>query len=153
VTSISNGRQLDLIGVVIVTHGNLGEEFLRTAEEIVGKLPAVEAVSIQASEKIDKARGKIETAIKAVDSGSGVLIFTDMFGGTPSNLGLSFLEKETVEVITGINLPMLIKLPSLRQEGSLKDVAQRLCRVGQKNILAASDFLAKRGASTNSGTQ
>jgi mannose PTS system EIIA component len=133
-----------LIGVVIVTHRNLGEEFLRTAEEIVGELPGVEVVSIQASEKIEKARGKIEAAIRAVDQGSGVLIFTDMFGGTPSNLGLSFLEKESLEVITGINLPMLIKLPSLRQEGSLKEVAQRLCRYGQKNILAASDFLAKR---------
>jgi len=133
-----------LIGVVIITHRNLGEELLRTAEEIVGKLPAVEAVSIHASERIDKARGKIEAAIKAVDSGSGVLIFTDMFGGTPSNLGLSFLKKDSLEVITGVNLPMLIKLASLRQEGSLKEVAQRLCRYGQKNILAASDFLARK---------
>ena len=135
---------MGLIGVVIITHRNLGEELLRTAEEIVGELPGVRAVSIQASEKIDKARGKIESAIRAVDQGSGVLIFTDMFGGTPSNLGLSFLEKESLEVITGINLPMLIKLPSLRQEGSLKEVAQRLCRYGQKNILAASEFLTKK---------
>jgi len=133
-----------LIGVVIVTHRSLGEELLRTAEEIVGKLPAVETVSIHASEKIDKARGKIEAAIKSVDSGSGVLIFTDMFGGTPSNLGLSFLKKDSLEVITGVNLPMLVKLASLRQEGSLKEVAQRLCRYGQKNILAASDFLSRK---------
>ena len=138
-----------MIGVVIVTHRNLGEEFLRTAEEIVGELPGVEVVSIRASEKIDKARGKIEAAIRTVDKGSGVLIFTDMFGGTPSNLGLSFLEKESLEVITGINLPMLIKLPSLRQEGSLKEVAQRICRYGQKNILAASEFLAKKRTCTD----
>jgi len=138
-----------LIGVVIVTHRNLGEELLHTAEEIVGELPGVEVVSIQASEKIDRARGKIEAAIRAVNKGSGVLIFTDMFGGTPSNLGLSFLEKDSLEVITGINLPMLIKLPSLRQEGSLKEVAQRLCRYGQKNILAASEFLAKRRTATD----
>ena len=133
-----------MIGVVIVTHRSLGEELLRTAEEIVGKLPAVETVSIHASEKIDKARGKIEAAIKSVDSGSGVLIFTDMFGGTPSNLGLSFLKKDSLEVITGVNLPMLVKLASLRQEGSLKEVAQRICRYGQKNILAASDFLSRK---------
>lgn len=133
-----------MIGVVIITHCHLGAELLHTAEEIVGKIPAIEVISIQAREKIDKARGKIESAIKTVENGSGVLIFTDMFGGTPSNLALSFLKKDSLEVITGINLPMLIKLTSLRHEGPLREVAEHLCRYGQKNILVASDFLAKR---------
>jgi mannose PTS system EIIA component len=142
-----------LIGAVIITHRHLGAELLRTAEEIVGKLPAVEIVSIQASEKIDKARGKIESAVKAVENGSGVLIFTDMFGGTPSNLALSFLKKDCLEVITGINLPMLIKLCSIRHEGPLREVAEHLYRYGQKNILVASDFLAKKNDSEALGEQ
>jgi PTS system mannose-specific IIA component len=135
-----------MIGIVIVTHGDLGTELLRTAQEIVGPFPSVEAVSIHASEQqIDKARKKIEAALHRVNDGSGVLILTDLFGGTPSNLVLSYLEAGHLEVVTGVNLPMLMKLPSLREERDLRALADNLARYGQRNILVASEFLAKQG--------
>lgn len=134
-----------MIGIVIVTHGDLGTELLRTAQEIVGKSPSVEAVSVHASEQIDKARKKIEAALQRVNDGSGVLILTDLFGGTPSNLVLSYLEAGRLEVVTGVNLPMLMKLPSLREEGDLRALADNLAKYGQRNILVASEFLAKQG--------
>jgi PTS system mannose-specific IIA component len=134
-----------MVGIVIVTHGDLGTELLRTAEEIVGRLPRVEAVSIHAAEKIERARRKIETVVQRVNDGSGVLILTDLFGGTPSNLVLSYLETGRVEVVTGVNLPMLMKLPALREEGNLRALAEKLARYGQRNILVASEFLAKHG--------
>jgi mannose PTS system EIIA component len=134
-----------MVGIVIVTHGDLGAELLRTAQEIVGKLPRVEAVSIQASEQIEKARKKIEAVLQRVNDGSGVLILTDLFGGTPSNLVLSYLEAGHVEVVTGANLPMLMKVPSLREERDLRALADKLAKYGQRNILVASEFLAKHG--------
>ncbi len=136
-----------MVGILIVTHGELANELLRTAQEIVGKLPRVEAVSIHAAEQIEKARKKIETLLQRVNDGSGVLIFTDLFGGTPSNLVLSYLEAGKVEVVTGVNLPMLMKLPSLREERDLRALADKLARYGQRNILVASEFLAKQGMS------
>ena len=134
-----------MIGILIVTHGDLGTELLRTAQEIVGKFPGVEAVSVQASEQIDKARKKIEAALQRVSDGSGVLILTDLFGGTPSNLVLSYLDAGRLEVVTGVNLPMLMKLPSLRDERDLRVLADNLAKYGQRNILVASEFLAKQG--------
>jgi PTS system mannose-specific IIA component len=134
-----------MIGIVIVTHGELGTELLRTAQEIVGRFPGIEAVSVHASEQIDKARKKIETALHGVNDGSGVLILTDLFGGTPSNLVLSYLEAGRLEVVTGVNLPMLMKLPSLREERDLRALADNLAKYGQRNILVASEFLAKQG--------
>jgi len=134
-----------MIGIVVVTHGDLGTELLRTAQEIVGKFASVESVSIDASEQIDKARKKIEAALQRVNDGSGVLILTDLFGGTPSNLVLSYLEVGRLEVVTGVNLPMLMKLPSLREERDLRAVADNVAKYGQRNILVASEFLAKQG--------
>jgi PTS system mannose-specific IIA component len=134
-----------MIGIVIVTHGELGTELLRTAQEIVGKFPSMEAVSVQASEPIDKARKKIEASLQRVSDGSGVLILTDLFGGTPSNLVLSYLDAGRLEVVTGVNLPMLMKLPSLREERDLRTLADSLAKYGQRNILVASEFLAKQG--------
>jgi PTS system mannose-specific IIA component len=134
-----------MIGIVVVTHGDLGTELLRTAQEIVGKFPSVEAVSVHASEQIDKARKKIEASLQRVSDGSGVLILTDLFGGTPSNLVLSYLEAGHLEVVTGVNLPMLMKLPSLREERDLRTLADSLAKYGQRNILVASEFLAKQG--------
>ncbi len=134
-----------MIGIVIVTHGDLGTELLRTAQEIVGKCAGVESVSIDASEQIDKARKKIEAALQRVNDGSGVLILTDLFGGTPSNLVLSYLEVGRLEVVTGVNLPMLMKLPSLREERDLRALADHVAKYGQRNILVASEFLAKQG--------
>lgn len=135
-----------MVGVVIVTHGQVGLEMLRTAQEIVGRIERAEAVTIEAAEKIERARAKIEAAIKRVNTGAGVLILTDMFGGTPSNLGLSFLEKGALEVVTGVNLPMLIKLPALREATPLRELADRLSTYGQKNILVASEFLARKAS-------
>jgi PTS system mannose-specific IIA component len=134
-----------MIGIVIVTHGDLGAELLRTAQEIVGKLPRVEAVSIHAAEHIDKARQRLDAVLQRVGDGAGVLILTDLFGGTPSNLVLSYLEKGKLEVVTGVNLPMLMKLPSLQDERDLRVLAEKLARYGQRNILVASEFLAKQG--------
>jgi len=134
-----------MIGIVVVTHGDLGTELLRTAQEIVGKFASVESVSIDASEQIDKARKKIEAALQRVNDGSGVLILTDLFGGTPSNLVLSYLEVGRLEVVTGVNLPMLMKLPSLREERDLRALADNVAKYGQRNILVASEFLAKQG--------
>jgi len=105
----------------------------------------VEAVSVQASEQINKARKKIEASLQRVNDGSGVLILTDLFGGTPSNLVLSYLEAGRLEVVTGVNLPMLMKLPSLREERDLRTLADSLAKYGQRNILVASEFLAKQG--------
>ncbi len=139
-----------MIGIVIVTHGELGTELLRTAQEIVGKFPNVEAVSVQASEQIEKARKKIEAALHRVNDGSGVLILTDLFGGTPSNLVLSYLETGRLDVVTGVNLPMLMKLPALRDERDLRALAENLAKYGQRNILVASEFLAKQGKPTTS---
>lgn len=134
-----------MIGIVIVTHGDLGREMLQTAEEIVGKFPATETVSVRASEQIEKARKKIESTIQRVNDGSGVLILTDLFGGTPSNLVLSYLEAGRLEVVTGVNLPMLMKLPSLREERELRPLADKVAKYGQRNIMVASEFLAKQG--------
>jgi PTS system mannose-specific IIA component len=134
-----------MVGILIVTHGELATELLRTAQEIVGKLPCVEVVSIHAAEHIEKARKKIEALLQRVNDGSGVLILTDLFGGTPSNLVLSYLEAGRVEVVTGVNLPMLMKLPSLREERDLRALADKLARYGQRNILVASEFLATQG--------
>lgn len=134
-----------MIGIVIITHADLGMELLRTAQEIVGPLPRVEAVSIQASEEIEKARKRIEAALGRVNDGDGVLVLTDLFGGTPSNLVLSFLGSNRLEVVTGVNLPMLMKLPALREERDLKVLADRVAKYGQRNILVASEFLAKQG--------
>ena len=133
-----------MIGIVIVSHGELGTELLRTAEEIVGTLPGVEAVSVHATEQIEKARKKIEGVLQRVNDGSGVLILTDLFGGTPSNLVLSYLEAGRLEVVTGVNLPMLMKLPALREERNLRALADKLAKYGQRNILVASEFLAKQ---------
>ena len=138
-----------MVGIVIVTHGDLGTELLRTGEEIVGNLPRIETISIHASEQIEKARKKIETVLQRVDDGNGVLILTDLFGGTPSNLVLSYLEAGRLEVVTGVNLPMLMKLPSVREECDLRALADKLAKYGQRNILVASEFLAKQGKSVD----
>ena len=103
-----------MIGVVVVTHGQLATELVNAAEMIVGDLPQFTAVSIGWHDDVNDAREDIAQAIERVRGGAGVLLLTDMFGGTPSNLGMTFLETDRVEVITGVNLPMLIKLAGLR---------------------------------------
>src|SRR5688572_1984013 len=113
-----------MIGVVVVTHGQLATELVNSTEMIVGDLPRFAAVSIGWHEDTHDARGEIEQAIGRVDQGSGILILTDMFGGTPSNLAMTFLTEHKVEVIIGVNLPMLIKLAGLIEESDLLGVAR-----------------------------
>jgi PTS system mannose-specific IIA component len=135
-----------MIGVVVVTHGQLATELLNAAETIVGDLPRFAAVSIGWHEDVGDARDEIAQAIERVNGEEGVLLLTDMFGGTPSNLGITFLETDKVEVITGVNLPMLIKLASLREQNNLLAVAREMREVGRNAIWVASDLL--RGEKT-----
>jgi PTS system mannose-specific IIA component len=132
-----------MIGVVVVTHGQLATELVNAAETIVGDLPTFAAVSIGWHEDVQDARSEIAAAIARVQGAEGVLIVTDMFGGTPSNLGITFLEPNRVEVVTGVNLPMLIKLTSLR-EGDLLEVARVIREQGKGAIYVASEVLEKK---------
>jgi PTS system mannose-specific IIA component len=135
-----------MIGVVVVTHGQLATELVNAAETIVGELPRFAAVSIGWHEDTEDARSEIEQAIARVDGGEGVLILTDMFGGTPSNLAMTFLVAGRVEVITGVNLPMLIKLVNVPKQSDLLSVARDMREHGRNAIWVASDLL--RGEKT-----
>ena len=131
-----------MIGVVVITHGQLATELVNAAEMIVGDLPQFTAVSIGWHEDVNDAREDIAQAIERVrGADAGVLLLTDMFGGTPSNLGMTFLDKDRVEVITGVNLPMLIKLAGLRTSSDLLAVAKEMRDHGRNAIWVASDFL------------
>jgi PTS system mannose-specific IIA component len=130
-----------MIGVVVVTHGQLAIEMVNAAEMIVGDLPRFTAVSIGWHDDVNDAQEDIAQAIERVRGEEGVLVLTDMFGGTPSNLGMTFLEANRVEVITGVNLPMLIKLASLRTSNDLLAVAREMRDHGRSTIWVASDLL------------
>jgi PTS system mannose-specific IIA component len=138
-----------MIGVVVVTHGQLATELVHAAETIVGDLPNFSAVSIGWHEDVQDAREAIAAAIQRVKQPAGVLIATDMFGGTPSNLGITFLEQDKIEIVTGVNLPMLIKAASLKEVTSLIEVARTLREHGKNAIWVASDLLS--GASDSPG--
>src|SRR5262249_32555311 len=130
-----------VIGVVVVTHGQLAIELVNAAEMIVGDLPQFTAVSIGWHEDANDAREDIAQAIERVRGNEGVLLLTDMFGGTPSNLGMTFLETDRIEVITGVNLPMVIKLASLQGSRDLLAVAREMRDHGRNAIWVASDLL------------
>src|SRR2546428_12667501 len=136
-----------MIAVVVVTQGQLATELVNAAEMIVGELPQFTAVSIGWHDDVNDAREDIAQAIELVRGEQGVLLLTDMFGGTPSNLGMTFLEKDRVEVVTGVNLPMLIKLTSLRSSSDLLAVAREMREFGRNAIWVASDLL--RGEKTS----
>jgi PTS system mannose-specific IIA component len=129
------------IGVVIVTHGRIGEEMVRVAQSIVHEQVPMTGVALEHDESVDQMRLKIQSAIETVNQGSGILLLSDMFGGTPSNLCLSFLKEGHIEVITGVNLPMLIKLASLQEGQSLPEIASFIKAYGQKNIALAGEVL------------
>lgn len=134
-----------MVGVVIVAHGKLAESFKESIEFITGQQESFEAVSIEAQNNVDLARQRLKNAIERVDQGEGVLILTDMFGGTPTNLSLSFLEEKRIEVLTGVNLPMLIKLVNLRMESAnLERLKEELCKCAREKIIVASDLLHQR---------
>ena len=131
-----------MIGIVIVTHSQLGDALIDAAEFILGNRPdTMVSVSIDLKENVDKLRKKIVEGIKKVDKKKGVLILTDMFGGTPSNLSYSFLEEGRVEVISGVNLPILIKAVDIQADMELSDLAQHLEAFGKKSISLASGIL------------
>lgn len=132
---------MPLIGGVVVTHGNLAAELVNAAETIVGDIRHITAVSIGWHDDVDIAREEIGRAIKRVETGAGVLVLTDMFGGTPTNLACTFIGEAPIEVVTGVNLPMIIKLADQQNDESLSVVARRVRDQGQKNIYLASEVL------------
>ncbi|WP_411287336.1 PTS sugar transporter subunit IIA [Phenylobacterium sp.] len=131
-----------MIGLVIVTHGRLAEEFISAMEHVVGPQAAVEAICIGPEDDMERRRREILLACERVDTGAGVILLTDMFGGTPSNLAISVMEQTQAEVIAGLNLPMLIKLASVRGRQSLADCVAHAQEAGRKYISVASYVLA-----------
>ena len=130
-----------MIGAIIITHGKLAEAFVSTAEAVAGKLENVRYISIDACDDAKCVGDAIAAAIKTMDKKDGIIILTDMFGGTPSNVGLSFLESGKVEILTGVNLPMLLKFASHRTDKTLSELVMLLKEHGQKSIVLASEML------------
>lgn len=130
-----------MIGGIIVSHGKLAEELLNALTIILGEVVNMEAISIGWYDDVEDSKKKINQSLRRVNKKNGVLIFTDMFGGTPSNLSFSFLKDNHVEIITGVNLPMLIKFVSLQRNNNLKEVAKKVVEQGKKNIHLASALL------------
>jgi PTS system mannose-specific IIA component len=133
-----------MIGGIIVSHGKLAEELLNALTIILGEVVNMEAISIGWYDDVEDSKRKINQSLKRVDQKNGVLIFTDMFGGTPSNLSFSFLKDDRIEIITGVNLPMLIKFVSLQRGNKLKEVAKKVVEQGKKNIHLASALLSSK---------
>jgi PTS system mannose-specific IIA component len=140
----TNAEPAKLVGGVIVTHGHLASEFIAAAEMIVGPIPHVTPASIDWHDDIDVARQELERAIARVSQGRGVLLLTDMFGGAPTDIASMFLGDSGIEVVTGVNLPMILKLAEQTPEVSLTEVAQRIRDSGKDGIYLASELLARR---------
>ena len=130
-----------MIGALVVTHGHLGQELVAAAEMIVGEISHIKSVSIGWHDDVNDAQKDIEKHITEVDSGRGVLLLTDMFGGTPSNIALSFHNPGVVDVVTGVNLPMIIKIASQKEGDTLESLARIVRDQGRSSIAMASDFL------------
>ena len=129
------------VGVVIVTHYRLGEEFLQALRLIIPDAPPFQAVAVDPGQSVEEMRKSIAAKLAIAEEGEGVLVLTDMFGGTPSNMSLSFLDEHHVEIVTGTNLPMLIKLATLSEEKPLEELAAFIKEYGQRNISVASELL------------
>jgi PTS system mannose-specific IIA component len=132
-----------MIGIILVTHGRLAEEFVLAMEHVVGRQEAIRAVCIGPNDDMEARRHEIARSIQAVDDGSGVIVLTDLFGGTPSNLAISLMKPGTVEVIAGINLPMLIRLAKARTCMKLTDATSAAREAGRNYITVASEFLGQ----------
>lgn len=132
-----------MIGLVLVTHGRLAEEFKSALEHVVGPQEAVAAVSIGPDDDMEGRRNDIIAAVEDVDDGTGVVILTDMFGGTPSNLAISVMQDRNIEVIAGLNLPMLVKLARIRGETDMREAVRQAQEAGRKYINVANDVLGK----------
>jgi PTS system mannose-specific IIA component len=129
------------IGIVLVTHGRLGESLLETCVMITGDTGGIASVSVQAGDDVDETRDRIAAAIKSVRGAKGTILLVDMFGGTPSNISLSFLGGEDIEVVTGVNLPMLTKLRGLAEDVTLNEAASVLRDYGREHIKVATEYL------------
>lgn len=135
-----------MIGLVLVTHGRLAEEFVTAMQHVVGPQEAVATIAIGADDDMEARRGDIAAAITRVDRGRGVILLTDLFGGTPSNLAISLMERGRIEVIAGINLPMLIRLESARKAMKVVDAVAAAREAGRKYISVASEVLGEAAA-------
>jgi PTS system mannose-specific IIA component len=133
-----------MLGLLVISHGRLAEQLVEAVRTIVGEVDALEAVSIGWNDEVDSSSKRIEEALKRVDRGAGVLVLTDMFGGTPTNLALTLHERDKIEIVTGVNLPMLIKFISLREELELHEAAGRIAEKGKEAIQVASHLLLAR---------
>jgi mannose PTS system EIIA component len=132
-----------MIGIVLVTHGKLAREFVAALEHVVGPQKQAEAVCIEADDDMEKKREEILASISSCDTGQGVVLLTDMFGGTPSNLAISVMDRARVEVIAGVNLPMLVKLASVRVDRTMAEAVAACQDAGRKYITVASRLMAK----------
>ena len=135
----------DMIGVVLVTHGNLATELVKVMEHVVGPQDQLTTITIDPDDDMEKRREDILNSVQFVDKGLGVIILTDMFGGTPSNLAISILEQAKIDIIAGVNLPMLIKLASVRSTETISDAVAQAREAGQKYIMVASQVLGSTG--------
>ncbi len=133
-----------MFGTLITTHGNLGNELIKSAELIKGPLEDIMHICIDQTKDVEDLKKEINNAIKKLDKGKGVLILTDLFGGTPSNISLSFMKEGKVEVLTGVNLPMMLKLSEVEEDMTLRDFACLIKNYGEKNIMLASEILSKK---------
>ncbi|HBI47426.1 MAG TPA: PTS fructose transporter subunit IIA [Smithella sp.] len=139
-------REMIMIGVLITTHGNLGNELIKSAELIKGPLNNILHICVDQAEDVEDLKKEISNAIKKLDKGKGVLVLTDLFGGTPSNISLSFMKEGKVEVLTGVNLPMVLKLSEVKEDMTLRDFACLIKNYGEKNIMLASEILSKKAS-------
>ena len=135
-----------MIGLVLVTHGRLASEFIVAMEHVVGPQERIAAICIGPDDDMEVRRGQIAQAIKAVDTGAGVIILTDLFGGTPSNLAISLMKSDKIEVIAGVNLPMLIRLEGARKSMDVRSAVAAAREAGRKYISVASEILGEAAA-------
>jgi PTS system mannose-specific IIA component len=134
-------RRILMVGLLVITHQRLAEEFIATAELIVGKIENCVGLSLDPHLPVDDLRKQIDEAMDRVNDGDGVIVLTDMFGGTPSNLSLSFLNQEGIEVVTGVNLPMILRLAQSRQDHKVDELARVIKDYGRRSISLASEIL------------
>lgn len=131
-----------MIGIIVVSHSNIGCEMVKATAHIIPEITHMKGVAIESNDRPESIRQQVSDAIASVDVGDGVLILTDMFGGTPSNICMTFLEPEKIEVVSGFNMPMLIKLANLKPDANFMDTVQFIQKYGQRNIVIASEVLA-----------
>jgi PTS system mannose-specific IIA component len=136
----------EMVGAVIIAHSSMGKQLIATAEYVVGKIEGIAAVSISCGTNAFEARRTISQAMKQVDQGDGVLLLTDLFGGSPCNIAFSFLNNEKVEVVTGVNLPMILTFWNKRTNAALEELAKYVQQSGTRGIARARDLLEVKGA-------